>query len=512
MSGVHRELTALGDVDHVTFANIEQHDQQVRVCPDWTTENINCRGLIGLTKGMHPAFEESKFAGQGFNLEDTHQARLFASRLLEADCSMPFWWALMSGTSVGDWELEDREAKAANIRTRTLHEAKAPQSETDDTFLRIKQARTPDCELRLLDPPEALTRDQITKTKADLRELATYISYKVGEDAKGSRCGTSWPLRAAPHFRGSPSRIVISAEELRTHSADMEGDLVCQAGASVSLGFRLLQLLAHAAVGAVRSGPECNWNTNYFFLVDGNVGAEIRMLECWTFGGLIRREQEQEQVAKSHYTINGAEGVPGLWFAFSDWAGVDVFDMIGEIGADEKEALYQEDHGPFYHREWQVSFLWLLGLLTDNFWDNEVPRRGQAALKPPLEVGYVMCRDDERKYGPLHSEDIRHNVVPDGYSMLPRSYVMVSDQLLHQGRQAMLFGGFGLERMVIPPSDDELDVDYGEAPELEGNGSESSEPDMAEAAPDVESDNDSYTGSDVNVEISSEFGIEMDND
>lgn len=250
MSGAPNPV--LADVDHITLANIEQHDQQPRVCPDWTTEDINGKGLIGLTNNMHPAFEASKFGGQGFSHEDTHQARLFASRLLEADCCMPFWWALMSVTSVDDLGLKDREAKAANIRTRTLDEAKAPRSETDNTSLRIKQAQTPDCELLLVDPPEALTRDQITKTKADLRELAPYIYYTVGEDAKGSRCDTAWPLRATPHFRGSPSRIVIGAEELRTNSADMEGDLVCQVGASVSMGFRLLQLLAHAAVSTLR--------------------------------------------------------------------------------------------------------------------------------------------------------------------------------------------------------------------------------------------------------------------
>jgi hypothetical protein len=460
-----RPNTCLGDVDHITFANLEQHDQRLRVCPDWTTEHITGESMIGLTNDMHPAFEASKLVGDGFNFEDTHHARLFASRLLEADCSLPFWWTLMSGKTMPDSYLKDREAKAANIRTWKLDEWKAPRSEKDKTSRSIKRARTPDSELGLANPPETLTSAQATKTKADLRELAQYIYYAVGEDANGSRCETAWPLIADAPFRGSPSRIVISAEELRTHSADMEDDLVCQVWASVSLGFRLLQLLAHAAVGAARSGPQSNWQTKYRFDGDPNIGSEIRMLERCTFGGLLRREQEQEQVAKSHYTINGAEGIPGLWIAFSDWPDQDLIDMFGEMPDSEDEQLRQGHNGPFYHREWQVSFLWLLSLLTDNFWDNDVRTRGQAALRPPMEVGYVMRRDAERKYGPLHGRQIRDGVVPDGYSMLQRSYVMVIDYLLHDGRRAILSGDFGIERMAVARSDgadDEMDVDNDE--------------------------------------------------
>jgi hypothetical protein len=79
-----------------------------------------------------------------------------------------------------------------------------------------------------------------------------------------------------------------------------------------------------------------------------------------------------------------------------------------------------------------------------------------------MEAGYVMCRDAERKYGPLHGKQIRGGVVPDGYSMLPRSYVMARDDLVHDGRRAIMFGDFGIERMAVAPSADvadEMDVD-----------------------------------------------------
>lgn len=489
MSGAQNKC--LADVDHITFANLEQHDRRLRVCPDWTQEHINGNGLIGLTNDVHPVFEASRF-GHGFSLQDTEQARRFASRLLEADCGLPFWWALMSDGTMLDLGLEEREANAADIRTWTFDEAKAPQSEIDDSAMRMQQARTTDSELCLSDPPEVLTSGQIDKTKADLRELARYIYYAAEENADGSRCETNWHLRVSPPFQGSPSRIVISAEELRLHSAAMEGDMVCQAGASIALGFRLLQLLAHAAVGAARSGPQCNWSTKYRFDADPIIGSEIRMLECCTFGGVIRREQEQEQVARSHYTINGVEGVSGLWFAYSDWPGMHLMDMIGEIPDDEDEELWQEDHGPFYHREWQVSFLWLLSLLTDRFWDNDVSNRGQAALVPPMKVGYVMHRDDKRKYGPLHSGDVRDGVVPEGYRILPRSYVMVKDHLFHEGCRASLFGDLGPERMRAGSFDREMDVD--------DVGSGSSAPGMTESDSASDSDNDIDIDGDSNID------------
>jgi hypothetical protein len=499
MSG--KQNTGLADVDHITFADLEQHDRRLRVCPDWTQEHITGSGFIGLTNDVHPLFEASRF-GPGFSLQDTEQARRFASRLLEVDCVLPFWWALMSsGTTYGS-ESEEQEANTADIRTWTLDEARSLQSEMDDSAMRMQQARTPDSELSLYDPPEALTSGQIDKTKADLRELARYIYYAAEENADGSRCETNWHLRVSPPFRGSPSRIVISAEELRLHSAAMEGDVVCQAGASISLGFRFLQLLGHAAVGAARSGPNCHWSTKYRFDADPIIGSEIRMLECCTFGGLIRREQELEQVARSHYTINGAEGVPGLWFAYSDWPGMDIWDMLGSIPGDEDEQLWQEDNGPFYHHEWQVSFFWLLSLLSDRFWDVDVSSRGQAALKPPMEIGYVMHRDDKRKYGPLHSADLRDGAVPEGYSILPRSYVMVKDHLFHEGCRAGLFGDLGLERMTTETFDHEMDVD--------DVGSGSSAPGMTESVSDSDSDNDIDIDGDDNIDGDSDSDSSME--
>lgn len=234
------------DVDHITFANLEKHDQQLRVCPDWRTQEVvTSKASIGLTNDMHPAFEDSRFTGASFNLRDTHQARLFASRLLEADCSIPFWWALMSGKSMDNPGLRDREAQAAKIRMYPADGTAPSQHEMDAFYLCAHQVRRPDCELVLVDPPtlqfapEELTSDQITKTKADLRDLARHIHYYVEEDPNGSRCVPVWVLKVASPFQGSPSRIVISAEVLRKHSAAMEGDLIRQAWASVSLGFLL---------------------------------------------------------------------------------------------------------------------------------------------------------------------------------------------------------------------------------------------------------------------------------
>jgi hypothetical protein len=251
---------------------------------------------------------------------------------------------------------------------------------------------------------------------------------------------------------------MISARELHMHSVDMqEGDLVCQAWASVSLGFKLLQLLAHAAVGAARSGAECNWSNKYRFFSEEYPGTEIRMLEACTFGGVLRREREQERVAKSHYTINGAEGVPGLWFALSDFPGEHLLAISGTEPDDYPGDLNPiGSYGPHYHREWQVSFSWLLRLMTDTFWDNDARTRGQKALIPPKEVGYVMHRDGRRKYGPLHAEVIRRGIVPHGYRMLPRSHVMVHKSLRHDSIVQIMFGAFNIGRMDAIESDDEM--------------------------------------------------------
>lgn len=182
------------------------------------------------------------------------------------------------------------------------------------------------------------------------------------------------------------------------------------------------------------------------------------MLESCTFGGVLRLEREQEQIAKSHYTINGKDGVPGVWFAYSDYPGRDIWAMTGNTDSNDNGQLHQKHRGPFYHREWQVSFSWLLKLLTDSFWDDDVPKDGQKALTPPMDVGYVMRRDAERKYGPLHSGEIRPGVVPDGYGMLPRSYVMVKNCLFSEGRGAMMFPDFGLGRMALFSPDDKMEV------------------------------------------------------
>jgi hypothetical protein len=79
-------------------------------------------------------------------------------------------------------------------------------------------------------------------------------------------------------------------------------------------------------------------------------------------------------------------------------------------------------------------------VLTDDFWVVKVATGGQSAMEPPKEVGYVMAQgDDGRKYGPLHSKEIRDGIVPDEWGMLPRSYLMVIHELHHDAAGAIMF-------------------------------------------------------------------------
>lgn len=423
----------------------------------------------------------------------------------------------MDGDDDEDPRFRDQRARAARMTRQEIEIAMRDSRQQEYNLLHLPDPPPSDS------APEPLTCCQITKTKIKLRLLAHQVHYLVDVDANSSRCDAAWFSRATPPFHGSPSSIVISAKRLRAHSAAMEGDLVCQSWASISLGFRLLQLLAHAAVGAAHSGPECHWSNKYAFNAEPNLGAEIRMLEACTFGGVLRREREQIRVAKSHYTINGAEGLPGLWFAFSDFPGEHILAMYGDMESDEDKEAWQGEFGPFYHREWQVSFSWLLNLFTDHFWDNDVRTRGQAALKPPMEVGYVMRRDAERKYGPLHSGNIRSGVLPDGYSMLPYSYVMVRNDLFREGVGNLLYGDFSNDRMAHD-SDDDLFADLEDARQAamseddmsedgmsEDDRPESDGPGMTDAPSqsegDSDSDGDNQSGSD--MDITSERDVDI---
>lgn len=361
----------LADVDQVTFANMERHDERARVCPDWRKETVTSDGWTGLTNEVHPLFRDHLFTG--FNLEETLLARQFATRLLDADCCLRFWCTLVYSEPWHDPKIEEREAKAAAIRMLTHEEMETtPKQDVDSAVQALLQAKEPNRVLGFFDPPpsnfnpEGPTPGDKLKTMALLCLLSRHIRYTTEETAGSSRCDTNWLEKASHPFRGSPSNIVISLAELRTHSSDMQGDLVCKAWASVSLGFKLLQLLAHAYVGVVYRGARCNWTNEYRFDADQCMGAEIRMLESCTFGGVLRREQETEQVPKAHYTIDGTEGVPGLWIAFSDYPSADMDSIFGTIadGTPYDAYLPQED-GPFYHREWQVPFKWFLWLLTD---------------------------------------------------------------------------------------------------------------------------------------------------
>lgn len=462
----------LANVDQITFANMERHDGFRRVCPDWRTEYITSTDHDWLTNDIHPAFAEDRFfAKDNFNHHETLLARRFASRVLEAKCAIPFWWALLFGEAflvgpnggrVKSDTRNDLEARAAELPAFTWEEAlRGGREEILKAFRKVREARLPSALLRLVDPPlwhrhtsnlsfppespTEITPEQIIATKAALRDLARVITYKLS-NTKGIECLTVWHSKIADtQFRGSPSVITINSRELSAHSIAMQGDRVIQAYASFALGFVLVKQLAHAAIGASRLGHECNWGNQYKFGAEDKVGAEIRMLESCTFGGEFRKEQEVNSVC--HYTINGHEGIAGLWIAYSDYADSDMFAMFGDVASDPSEAAEQEE-GPFYHREWQVPLSWFLKVLTDDFWDVDVHERGQPAMVPPREVGYVMSRCNDRKHGPYHSDEIRRGIVPRGWSMLPRSYVFTTNELHNDALGAILFGNAGEGRMA----------------------------------------------------------------
>jgi hypothetical protein len=86
-------------------------------------------------------------------------------------------------------------------------------------------------------------------------------------------------------------------------------------------------------------------------------------------------------------------------------------------------------------------------------------------MEPPKEVGYVMAQgDDGRKYGPLHSKEIRDGIVPDEWGMLPRSYLMVIHELHHDAAGAIMFWNCGVGRMAHPAFEDVEDEDSDEFP------------------------------------------------
>jgi hypothetical protein len=444
------------DPEPVTFANLEQHDRFRRVCPDWRKEDISSAGHKWLSNDIHPAFAEARFCTEGFNHEETLLARRLASRLLEAECVVPFWWTLIfegDGRAADDESLAEEEAMATNVPIFTDEECQNfVAKDVVEILGKVDAARIPGHVMLLLEPPrfsedaspEELTPDQIEKTKAVLRDLGRAVHYHAFQrrNSTSMHCETAWFKRFADlPFRGSPSVICISPQALSMHSTAMKGDLINQAYASVFLGMQFVQQFAHFLVAATRSGPHCNWSSNYKFIATDKVGADDRMLESCTFGGVFRKEQELD--SKTHYTIDGLEGVPGLWFAYSDHASATSLQTVGKGKRPEQEK------GNWYHREWQVRFSWLLEVLTDDFWDVKVATRGQSAMEPPKEVGYVMAQGiDGRKYGPLHSKEIRDEIVPDGWGMLPRSYLVVIHELHHDAAGAIMFGNFGAGRMA----------------------------------------------------------------
>lgn len=444
----------LANVDHITFANLELLEQRRTICPDWRVEHVTSKNLKWLTNDVHPAFEEEHFVGEGFNHAETLMARRFASHLLEADCMLPFWWTLLFKELPRHPGLPDRQVKAATVRTFKEQEAlAATPEEKRNAVLSVDRARDRPARgnTAWFREPTTPIGTQIDLTKAALPAVARFTYYQVDATVTDMICKTCWANQLEGPLRGSPSLIQFSPELLSAHSRALREDVVCQAYASISLGIEFVRQFAHAAMAAVRSGVECNWDNQYNFEADEAPGREILMLEACSFGGVFRREQEPvSRRTKAHYTIDGVEGVMGLWFAYSDFAGAHLEEMFGDMPSDEDEQLEQEN-GPFYHREWQVPFQWLLGLLTDKFWAVDVARclTGRAALLPPVEVGYVMSRDSDTKHGPYHSEQVRKGVLQEGFTMLPRSFLIVDDDLFDEARTAVLFGGFSNGRILV---------------------------------------------------------------
>lgn len=461
----------LADVDEVTFTQMEQDSGDPMYCPDWRTEHLSSRDHRWLGPRVHPAFDRDKFLFDGFNFEEIDLACRFASRLLYADCLIPFWYTLLVGNLYYDPDLAGRQNKAANLRTYTREEQMvATQEEIHSASQNILNAR---CEparrhtLLFRNPyyheddvwgrgsPEAyaLNAAQIGQTRAHLTLVTNWIRFRVHPSAKasGMECNTAWVFPtegSSPGSRpypGSPSIINIDPQVLSRHSTSMNGDLICQATASVMLGINLVKQFAHAAMAVTRSGAECNWSSQYLFQNDYMPGREGRMLEGCSFGGVFR--SEQEQTSTSFYTIDGAEGVPGLWFVYSDWAGALLTEMFG---FHRDEYGDPPDWGPWHHREWKVPFSWFLHVLTDRLWDADLRERGQVALVPPMELGYVMARNGEGKHGPYPHGYIDKDFLPLGYNILPRSYIIAKDELFNEARRAIMFGESSFWRM--PPN------------------------------------------------------------
>lgn len=500
----------LADVDQATFANIAEHGQFRAVCPDWRNENVSSLGLTSLTNPVHPVLQlqSGRFA------EETLPARRLATRILEADCMLPFWWTVLfspANDSTGD--LEARRARASEVPIFDFGYKPTPE-ETERFAYALERVEEEESRVRFYDPEpyDTMTSDQIEKTKAALRDLASCVVYRYGASiqhlTQGMDCVTMWFLRTPCSLPGAPSMILISPEELSAYCTAMRGDPVCQAWATISLGIKFAQQIAHAAVGAGHPGADLNWTNQYRYYADEIPGSEIRMLEACLFGGVLRKElDEAHDPPKSHYTIDGEEGSPGLWFAYSDWPSADVIAGCGTISwyDDERE---QQEEGPFFHREWHVPFSWLLTVVTDKFWD-EVREKGILAMRPRQEIGYVMSRDGQRKYGPHHAEELRGQIAPSGYSHVPRSYLMVSNELYQEACGLVLFGGFNAVRAPIMNANQSPDSGGSASTDdtSMGDGSE-----HGDATDDIPMTDGSEDGEESDDESMSEDSAEEDDD
>lgn len=442
------EVPGMVDVDLMTFKEMAQGRWFHPSCPDWRQEHLNSSDFTLLTNPVHPVFQQ-RTAGTftRFDDQETLPARRFASRILEADCMIPFWWSLFFGSAYNDLfldpdpALEARQARASEVPIFDF----GGVSDVDEAIRAIEavnRVRQEDVVIRLYDPdPGPLAADQVERTKAALLELASCVFYNAVPYPKQMACITAWNQRTPNSLPGAPSVIHVGGGALSQYSDLLKGDVVSQAWATITLGFKFVQQVAHAALAAGRSGAELNWSNQYDFRGRDAPGARIRMLESRSFGGALREDGDEPNGAqKSHYTIDNEERVPGLWYVYSDFPSAQLEEMCGPLiwGEDDRP---EDQKGLCYYREWKLPFSWLLKVVSDDFWD-EARGKGKMALRPPKKVGYVMCRDDERKSGPFHAAELRALIVPAGYSMVPRSYLMVSNELYHEACGAVLFGGF----------------------------------------------------------------------
>lgn len=139
--------------DALTFAQLEFHDRTATNCPRMH-ESVTSNGKPLLTNNVHPIFQDTDF-----DSDETLPARRLASRLLQTDCLLTYWWAILVHKDLDFepvlwWNPEGLESDKAVLRA----------------------------------PPPRLTREQVDLTKKALLELKQCVTFRVGKEDTGTRC------------------------------------------------------------------------------------------------------------------------------------------------------------------------------------------------------------------------------------------------------------------------------------------------------------------------------------